>query len=432
MTGPIALTAAGDCFITRRLSEKNQQAEKLKHFFSHADVRFANLEVTTHDREGSPSPFSGGTWAMASPDVLDDLSYYGFNLLNGATNHTLDYLYGGLEATERNLKKRGFIYAGIGPHLADAAAPKYIETQNGRVAIIACTSTFHESWLAGRQGRDLPGRPGVNPLRYQTVHQVNEEDLQSLREIAEKTDVNADKNLAVKEGFLPADDPSTVNVGGLTFEKGNPPSTYRYPDPTDEQRLVQTVEEAKRQADLVIVSIHSHEMDSEDKSQPADFHKEISRTLIDAGADSIISHGPHILRGIEIYQGKPIFYSIGNFIFQNDTVTHLPPDFYEKYQLSDQATIADALDKRSDFGKKGLGVNPDVWRSVIPYWEMEQGTLTKLTLHPIELGYHLPRYQKGWPSLSDDLSTMEHLQALSEPFGTKITINKNGTGEVQL
>ncbi|MGY4688585.1 CapA family protein [Salibacterium sp. K-3] len=432
MTGPITFTAAGDCFITRRLPEKAPQAEALQRFLEQADVRFANLEVTAHNREGVPSPVSGGTWAMADPGVLDDLAYYGFNMLNGATNHALDYLYGGLASTEENVKKRGFVYAGTGPNLADASAPVYLETPKGRVALIACTSTFFDFWAAGEQGRDLSGRPGVNPLRYQTVHRVSREDMDALRRIAGKTDVNADTNLAVKEGFLPPPDDKRLNVGPLAFEEGGAAGTRRTPHPVDKDRLLRKVKEAKRQADVVLVSIHSHEMDGEDKAAPADFHQEIAHALVDAGADSIISHGPHILRGIELYQGKPIFYSIGNFIFQNDTVTHLPTDFYEKYSLDDDAGIADALDVRSDYGRKGLGVNPEVWRSVVPYWEMEDGELTKLTLHPIELGYHLPRYRKGWPAFSGDRSTLEHLQALSAPFGTTISINKNGAGEVQV
>ncbi|MFZ4451536.1 CapA family protein [Salibacterium aidingense] len=432
MTGPISLTAAGDCFITRRLPEQAPQAAQLKQFLSQADVRFANLEVTAHHREGTPSPVSGGTWAMAAPDVLDDIAYYGFNLLNGATNHALDYLYGGLEATERYVRERGFKYAGTGAHLADASAPAYLETANGRVAMIACTSTFHDSWTAGEQGRDLPGRPGVNPLRYHTVHRVSRADMEALRQIADKTDVNADANLAVKEGFLPPPEGKTLKLGHMAFEEGAPGGTVRYPHAADEHRLMEKVKEAKRQADLVLVSIHSHEMEGEDKARPADFHQEIAHTLVDAGADSIISHGPHILRGIELYKGRPIFYSLGNFIFQNDTVTHLPPDFFQKYQLDERASVADALDVRSDYGRKGLGVNPDVWRSVLPYWEMEQGELTALSLYPIELGYSLPRYRKGWPAFSRDKNTLEHLQALSEPFGTDIIIHPNGTGEVKI
>src|SRR5690606_32693371 len=133
------------------------------------------------------------------------------------------------------------------------------------------------------------------------------------------------------------------------------------------------IEEAKRSADIVLVSIHAHEMQDGRKDLPADFLVEFARNCIDKGAHSVIGHGPHILRGIEIYRNRPIFYSLGDFIFQNDTVAHLPSDFYDKQGLNSEHNVIDALEKRSDGDKRGLGVNPDVWRSVVARWEMQKG-----------------------------------------------------------
>ncbi|MFB5664120.1 CapA family protein [Alteribacillus sp. HJP-4] len=432
MSYPITFSAAGDCFITRRLPQGDSNAEALKHILLQGDVRFANLEVTTHRREGSPSAFSGGTWAMADPEVLDDLAYYSFNMLNGATNHTLDYLYGGMLATEQHVQDRGFVYAGFGSQLADASAPRYLDTPNGRTALIACTSTFHESWTAGEQSRDMPGRPGINPLRFDTTYTVSNDKLNQLRAVAEATYINADENLAVKEGFKTPSNGKTLRFGGHFFKNGTEEGKVRTVVPKDLKRLEQSVKEAERQAEYVIVSLHSHEMEKEDKNKPADFQLDFSRKMIDAGADSVICHGPHVVRGVEIYKGKPIFHGLGNFIFQNDTVTHLPKDFYEKYHLPYEANVADAFDARSDSGMKGLGINPDVWRSVIPVWKMNHGGLVEITFYPIDLGFGKPRYTRGWPKLTEDPSVLEHLQALSRPFGTKIEIQKDGTGVIRL
>lgn len=65
-------------------------------------------------------------------------------------------------------------------------------------------------------------------------------------------------------------------------------------------------------ADLVIVNIHWGE---EYKTQFSLYQQEIGRGLIDAGADLIIGHHPHVVQGVEIYKNKPIFYSLGNFVF---------------------------------------------------------------------------------------------------------------------
>src|SRR5699024_10873946 len=109
----------------------------------------------------------------------------------------------------------------------------------------------------------------------------------------------------------------------------------------------------------------------------------------------------------------------------------LPADFYEKYGLTNEANVADALDKRSNNNTKGLGANPLIWESVITKWEMEEGKVKDIYLHPIELGFELPRYQRGWPKLSDKMEIIEELQRLSKPYGTKIEM-EDGIGRIRL
>jgi len=429
----ISITATGDSFITRRLPPNNETAPQLRKLISSADVRFTNLETVLRKDEGFPSAQSGGTWASSSPDVLQDLREYGFNTLAWANNHTLDYSYGGLSATQSYIEKAGFIHAGAGRNLAEASAVKYIECAAGRVAIIAGTATFHESWSAGEQRPDVVGRPGVNPLRFQKIYRVSAEHLQYLKNIAAKTGINAEHELRVKEGFAAPDDKSTFRLGTQLFQlatDGKEGETS-FVNARDMQRFAMRIEEAKRSADLVLVSIHAHEMQDGRKELPADFLVEFARNCIDKGAHSVIGHGPHILRGIEIYRNRPIFYSLGNFIFQNDTVAHLPADFYEKQGLNSEHSVVDALEKRSDNGKRGLGVNPDVWRSVVARWEMQHDELTKLELFPIDLGFNESVYQRGWPRLTQDISVLENLRELSTAFDAEIVI-EDGVGKVLL
>ncbi len=95
-----SFVAAGDIFMTRRLPQGGYPGfAELRAFLQGFDARFANLEVTVHDREGYPGAVSGGTWAMAHPGGLPDLDTYGFNLYNAANNHSLDYSHNGLLAT---------------------------------------------------------------------------------------------------------------------------------------------------------------------------------------------------------------------------------------------------------------------------------------------------------------------------------------------
>jgi poly-gamma-glutamate capsule biosynthesis protein CapA/YwtB (metallophosphatase superfamily) len=411
-------------------SQNTKSFLEVANLIQKGEVRFTNLEVTAHHYEGFPSAFSGGTWAIAEPTVLSDIQSYGFNLLAWANNHTLDYSYGGLEATEKYLNQYGFVHSGVGKNLAEASAPKYLDCPSGRVALIAVTSTFHESWIAGEQRRDMIGRPGVNPLRIETTHVVSKERMKQLKEISSVTDINAEHNLSVKEGFAVDSNEDSFTFGKYNFVEGKEEGKVTRPFQKDLQRVLDSILEAKRQADYVLVSVHAHEMKGGDKSQPAEFLKTFSRTCIDHGAHAVIGHGPHILRGIEIYKNRPIFYSLGNFIFQNDTIEKLPSDFYEKYGLGHTHNVADALDTRSENNTKGLGIDPNVWESVIPWWRMIHGELVELRLYPINLGYKLPRYKRGWPVLSKKTSTLEKLNELSKPFGTNIII-ENDVGIVK-
>jgi poly-gamma-glutamate synthesis protein (capsule biosynthesis protein) len=80
----------------------------------------------------------------------------------------------------------------------------------------------------------------------------------------------------------------------------------------DEEKLLAQIKEVKKQVDLVIVNIHwGVEYEHIARSN----QKNLAHKMIDAGADAIIGHHPHVVQNLEIYNNKPIFYSLGNFIF---------------------------------------------------------------------------------------------------------------------
>lgn len=431
MTRPILFAATGDSFITRNLPYRDQAFREVSRLLHRADVRIANLETTVHDNEGYPSAQSGGTWAMSPPSVLYVMKDYGFNLIGWANNHTLDYLYGGLEATERNLNEFGFVHAGAGKNLAEAGAPRYLECESARVALIAATSTFHPWWAAGDQRPDSMGRPGINPMRYIMTHHVHEDKLKQLQAISEATDINAFNKLLIEEGFMNDPGKEIFLFGNARFVVSDEEGTSTQPHPRDLQRIVKTINEAKQRADYVIISIHAHEMKGDAKEVPADFLPTFAKACIDAGAHAVVGHGPHLLRGIEIYKNRPIFYSLGDFIFQTEAVTSQPADFYEHYGLDHTHTVADALNAMSANYTRGLCVHREVWESVVPLWKMQDGELVEIELHPIELGFDLPVHRMGWPKLSADTRILEDLQGLSAPYGTEIKI-EGGIGRVVL
>ena len=79
-------------------------------------------------------------------------------------------------------------------------------------------------------------------------------------------------------------------------------------------------------------------------SEPSDFARAFARAAIDAGADIFVGHGSHTPLGIELYKGRPIFYSVGNLIMQNETLPFFPAIAYERFGLGHDATPADFQD----------------------------------------------------------------------------------------
>lgn len=426
----IALT--GDSFITQRIPKNEPYLNEIRQFLAEFDMRFTNFEVTVHNFEQSPSATSGGTWAAARPYVLKDLGWLGFNTLACATNHSLDWLHGGLLSTMNYLDEYEGVYAGIGRNLAEASQPKYLETRNGRIAIISVTATFENWHRAGEQRSDVSGRPGVNPLGHKMVHKVKAEHLENLREIDAYTEINAARNLNIHEGFIGKTNEQFV-FGNHQFEIGEPGTTTEM-DQEDARRMARAIKEASRQADAVFISIHSHEMKEGQKNRPADFIKRFSRFCIDEGAHAVIGHGPHILQGIEIYHNRPIFYSLGNFIFQNETVEKQPVEFYDLYQLDNSHTTADGFDQRSQNGVRGLAANPKVYESIIASFTFGNGSISAIELRPITLGFDLNRPRKGKPRFADDRQSeriLAELNELSSEFGTTIKI-KDAKGYIDL
>jgi poly-gamma-glutamate synthesis protein (capsule biosynthesis protein) len=152
---------------------------------------------------------------------------------------------------------------------------------------------------------------------------------------------------------------------------------------------------------------------------------EFAHWTIDQGCALFVGHGPHFLRGIEIYQNRPIFYSLGNFIFQNESVLWLPDEAYRRFKLGYDQTPGDYLDARSGSGNRAFAADPVFWQSVVAVCNYAQGDLKEVLLYPIDMGFGRPIPQRGRPVLAEGQvaqQTLKWLQDASRPFGTEISI----------
>ena len=428
----IKCTAAGDSMVLRRLPGSYEGFEALKDFISKGDFRFVNLETTVHNHETYGAAVSGGTWFCSPPGVLEDTREFGFNILTTANNHAMDYSHIGLEKTLDYVEKAGFQNPGVGRTMAEAAAPVYLDTLSGRIALISACSTFTPEMLAGEQSATVPGRPGINGIRFSTVYRVYPENLEQLKRIAKEIGINGYREIIRKEGYLPELPEDKAEFGTYLFEVGEPTGKITKVNAVDMKRVEKSIREARYFSDYVIVSMHSHEIKGTDKTEPDYFYEEFAHKCIDAGAHAVVGHGPHLLRPIEIYKGCPIFYSLGDFVVQLENIRKAPADMYEKQNLPADAGIDILFDKRNCHGTLGLCYEKVMYEAIIPYWEAEDGKLTKLVLMPIELNFDKGRSMGGWPRPAFDQGILERLARMSEPYGTHIEIDENGFGVVTL
>ena len=428
----IKCTAAGDSMVLRRLPGQYEGFAQLKDFICKGDFRFVNLETTVHNHETYGSALSGGTWLCSPPEVLEDTKAFGFNILTTANNHALDYGHIGLEKTLEYIEKAGLPNAGVGRTMADAAAPVYLDTLSGRIALIAACSTFTPEMMAGQQSATVPGRPGINGIRFSTTYTVSGEDLGLLEQLANRIGINNYRNIIRKEGYLPPMPEGKLEFGDLQFEVSDTVGKRTQVNPTDMARVEASIREAQYFADYVIVSMHSHEIRDVDKAEPDQFYVDFAHRCIDAGAHAVVGHGPHLLRPIEIYKNCPIFYSLGDFVIQLENIRKAPADMYEKQKLTSDAGIDMLFDSRNCHGTRGLCYEKVMYEAIIPYWEAEDGKLTKLILMPIELNFDKGRSMGGWPRPKYDDGIIQRLAKMSQPYGTKIEIDENGYGIVKL
>ena len=301
---------------------------------------------------------------LSPPEALDALQTFGFNLVSLSNNHAFDLKVPGIQNTLQEAKRLNLAHAGTGNTIEEAVAPGYLHTPKGTIALVAMASG-----LVAEGGSATATRPGVNELRVE----------------------------------------------------GNKPNEE------DSQRILQSIREAAKQADLVIVYEHNHVFDKPfstimleelpERLAPPDWLKKWTHAEVDAGADIIVMHGAPLLHGVEIYHGRPIFYDLRNFIFQ------APPSLI-------------LLDE------------PINWESVVAYVEFQGKNLQSIRFRPIaqnkigqgeadthdEHTNNLFLQTRGLPTPATGEQAhyiLERLAGLSRPFGTTVEV-KGDTAEIQL
>jgi poly-gamma-glutamate synthesis protein (capsule biosynthesis protein) len=375
---PLRITLTGQSMLRSDLRATAPKAVPVIAGLLKGDVVFTNFEGAVALPGQSVSE---GRGFLAPPEVFDALKAVGFNLLSLSNNHAFDMQATGIRNTIGEANRRQIVHAGIGNTLSEATAPAYLKTPRGTVALVSSASG-----LIAAGGMATATSPGVNELRIKAGDKDNE-----------------------ARDDLPGAGPNV-------------------PYAEDAERILNSIREARQKADLVIVYQHNHVFSNRsftsvftyglpERLAPNDWLKKWVHTEIDAGADIVVMHGAPLLHGVEFYRGKPIFYDLGNFIY------NVPPTLTYIHE-------------------------PINFQSAVAQLEYQGKTLRSISVRPIVmnvLGQGQPDVQdpratnqflftRGLPAPATGAEAgyiLERLADSSRPFGTQIDI-KGETADIRL
>ena len=236
-----------------------------------ADIAFCQLEAPYSDK-GSMG--SNGPRGTINRDVgnLKAIPAAGFDVVSMAGNHVMDWGRDGLLDCMDRLRKEGIIVIGAGADIEEARKPSIMERGGNRIAFLSYCSVAPKGYYAS------PGKAGVAPMRAVTHYEPFEDD-----------------------------------------QPGTPCDILTFPVQTDLEAMVADIKNARSKADVVVVSQHwgIHGL----PYKIADYQPVIAHAAIDAGADIVFGHHVHMLKGVDVYKGKPILYTIGSFAMNRRPAT---------------------------------------------------------------------------------------------------------------
>lgn len=197
----------------------------------------------------------------ADPENLKALPYAGFNVITLAGNHVWDAGAPGIEDHIAELRKYGIVHTGAGMNIDEARKPALIERQGTRFGFLSynCVGP-KESWAR-------PDKPGCAYVQILTHVEV-------------------------------------PNFGPL--------ATYTFAEPNSLKTMINDIKGLRPLCDVLVVALHKGV--GHVPAEIAMYDQQVSYAAIDAGADLILGHHAHVLKGIEIYGGKVIFHGLCNFV----------------------------------------------------------------------------------------------------------------------
>ncbi len=297
MTAPRKLALIGDVMLA---------TTKAEHFASESpgfaaatdrlrssDAIVANLEMPLSTRGYKVRKYSN---LRSHPDVIRGVTGMGIHAVSLANNHMMDYGPDALADTIDTVTAAGLAHSGAGLDLDSALRPAILTVGDRTIGMLSFACTLPMESDAGI------GKPGIAPIRVGFAFEI-------------------DANLLVEQ-------PGTV------------PVVRSWADPHDRTAAEECIRSLSKEVDFVVVMIHwgvpTYWL-SPYQGLLATYQQDLGRALIDAGADVICGHHSHSLHPVEMYREKPIFYSLGNYLFEGARAFMEPESVIAEFDLDEGA-----------------------------------------------------------------------------------------------
>ncbi len=252
----------------------------------------------------------------------------GYQVMSFATNHCMDWGREAFYQTIQVLRQEEMQVIGVGRNLAEARQPVIVERDGMKIGFLGYNTILPQDYWA------TPNRPGCAPMRGLTVYQPIEHD-----------------------------------------QPGTPCRIFTFPHPDDLQNLLADVKALRPQVDVLALSIHwgIHFV----PAVLADYQRMVAHAAIDAGVDVVLGHHTHILKPIEVYKGKVIFYSMANFALD-------PPQAFAE-NLDQQSQHQEIMKLNPDWKKSTKKMPEDSYKTILARLVLQNGGIKRVEFLPVQL-----------------------------------------------
>ena len=341
--------------------------------FRNADIVFGQMESPMSARGSAMFvPHSPVKIAPSNMSALDKKTGAGFDVMSFACNHAMDYGWDAFYDTLDHLGTAGIGVVGAGKNMAQARTPVIVDRNRTKVGFLAYLSIVFPGVVAEEE------MPGCAPLRASTEYRQ------------------------------------------VDFQPGTPPLIITRLYPEDRMAMEADVRKLREQVDIVVVSMHAgvHVV----PTLIADYQKEAAYAAIDAGADVVLQHHSHILKGLEFYKGKAIFYSLNNFALDYN---RQKPNPYKAWDLGYRKLFHDFYKVQVHPGYEKHRFHFDALKTVAAKITIKDKKIVKVTFLPT---YVNPDLEPEVLRRSDPRAqeVFDYVQDISEQMDMNVRLDWEG------